>query len=103
MEKLWNRIKRNEQGEIVKVKLSFKRDTDAALVHLKGLTSLQTLDLRGPYITDAGLAHLKGMTNLQALDLSRTRKLKTLDLAGQITDAGVADLRKALPNCKISK
>ena len=44
-------------------------------------------------ITDAGLVHLKGLTNLQELDLSRTRT----------TDAGVAELQKALPNCKIEK
>ena len=44
-------------------------------------------------ITDAGLVHLKGLTNLQELDLSRTRT----------TDAGVAVLQKALPNCKIEK
>jgi Leucine-rich repeat (LRR) protein len=61
-------------------------------VHLKGLTSLQTLNLSGS-ITDSGLVHLKGLTNLQQLYLEDT----------QITDAGVADLQKALPNCKIYK
>ena len=81
-----------------------RRITDAGLAHLNGLVKLETLTIYfATQITDAGLAHLKGMPNLQALDLSRTRQLKTLDLAGQITDAGVADLRKALPNCKISK
>ena len=44
-------------------------------------------------ITDAGLVHLKGLVNLQTLDLAFTKT----------TDAGVADLQKALPNCKISK
>ena len=40
-----------------------------------------------------GLVHLKGLTNLQELSLYYTK----------VTDAGVADLQKALPNCKISK
>jgi hypothetical protein len=44
-------------------------------------------------ITDAGLVHLKGLTELQTLDLDST----------QITDAGIADLKKALPNCAIRK
>ena len=48
--------------------------------------------LAGTKITDAGLVHLKGLTNLQKLIIS-----------GSITDAGVADLQKALPNCEISK
>ena len=62
-------------------------------MHLKGLTSLQTLDLRGSQITDTGLAHLKGLTGLQTLYLRSTK----------VTDAGVAELKKALPNCKIYK
>ena len=66
--------------------------SDAELVHLKGLTSLKSLVL-GSDITDAGLVHLKGLTKLQKLFLSSTK----------VTDAGVAELQKALPNCKISK
>ena len=57
-------------------------------------TSLQTLYLGGPKFTDAGLAHLKGMTKLQELSLGYNK---------QVTDAGVAELKKALPNCKIIK
>ena len=44
-------------------------------------------------ITDAGLVHLKGMTGLSMLLLQGTK----------VTDAGVADLQKALPDCKIPK
>ena len=45
-----------------------------------------------PQITDAGV-HLTGMTNMQNLDLNFPL----------ITDAGVADLKKALPKCKINE
>ena len=38
-----------------------------------------------------GMVHLKGMAELQWLYLRRTK----------VTDAGVADLQKSLPNCKI--
>jgi formylglycine-generating enzyme required for sulfatase activity/Leucine-rich repeat (LRR) protein len=67
--------------------------SDAGLIHLKGLTNLQNLQLLETRITDAGLVHFKGLTNLQKLHLSFT----------QVTDAGVAELQKALPNCKIKK
>jgi len=43
-------------------------------------------------VTDAGLVHLKGLTQLRTLNLSLT----------QITDAGVAELKKSLPKCEIS-
>ena len=42
-------------------------------------------------VTDAGLASLKGLRQLQTLVLKGTR----------VTDAGVADLQKALPQLKI--
>ena len=41
--------------------------TDAGLSHLSALTKLSTLYLAGPKVTDAGLVHLGGMTNLQDL------------------------------------
>ena len=67
--------------------------TDAGLVHLKGVTQLQTLNLFRTQVSDAGLVHLKELIQLKRLDLRDT----------QFTDAGVAELQKALPNCKIEK
>ena len=76
--------------------LSFCRKiTDAGLVHLKGLTTLKVLSLGGcDKITDAGLAHPKGLTKLEYLSLNGCDK---------ITDAAVSKLKKALPNCKITR
>ena len=65
--------------------------TDGDLAHLKGLTALERLNLRGTKITDAGLAHLKGLPGLQRLDLRGTK----------ITVAGVVSLMKALPEADI--
>ena len=42
-------------------------------------------------ITDAGMVQLKELTSLEPLTLSET----------QVTDAGVAELQQALPDCKI--
>jgi len=77
-----------EIGRIGAIYLYNTQITDAGLVHLAGLTSLQEL-----FVTDAGLVHLKGLTSLQTLGLGNT----------QVTDAGVAKLKEALPNCEISR
>ena len=63
--------------------------TDAGLVHLKGLTELQTLQLANTKVTDAGLVHLKGLTKLQKLELYNTK----------VTDAGLMHLN-GLTNLK---
>jgi len=83
--------------------LGYTKITDAGLAHLKGLTGLRELNLRHTKITDAGLAHLKGLTGLRKLYLVGTQftdaGLPHLLYLGdtQITGAGLADLKKALP------
>jgi internalin A len=60
--------------------------TDADLVHLKGLTALQRLQLpeeRGSAITDAGLANLKDLVDMRYLTLQNS----------QVTSAGLKHLR----------
>ena len=44
-------------------------------------------------LTDAGLVHIKGLTKLGNLDLSFS----------QVTRAGIAELKKALPKCNIGR
>ena len=69
------------------------RGTDKGLAHLKGLTSLETLNLENTRgVSDFGLVHLKALTNLRQLDLDGTK----------VTDAGVQDLQEALPRVKIT-
>ena len=70
-----------------------KQITDAGLMHLKDLTSLQELGLGGTKVTDAGLVNLKGLTSLRKLYLTDTKD----------TDTGIAELQKTLPNCEITK
>ena len=66
--------------------------TDAVMVQLKGLAQVN-LDLQRTEITDAGLEHLNGLKQLRFLNLTDTH----------VTDAGVAKLQQALPNCKIER
>ena len=65
--------------------------TDDGLLHLKGMTRLTSLSLRGTNLTDAGLVHLEDLTQLNFLSLLDT----------EVTDTGIAELQKALPNCQI--
>jgi hypothetical protein len=92
---------------VVAVGLRSTRVTDAGLVHLKGLTQLQGLDLNFTKVTDAGLVHLKGLTKLQVLYLWRTEvtdaglvhlkgltQLQSLNLLStEVTDAGLVQLK----------
>tara|TARA_Y100000588_G_scaffold293829_1_gene313608 strand:+ start:1121 stop:3244 length:2124 start_codon:yes stop_codon:yes gene_type:complete len=91
--------------------------TDAGVANLVGLTTLEVLSLNGTQITDEGIRQLKDMANLIVIGLRETevtdecvKHLKGMTVlkfivlgSTKVTDAGIADLHKALPNCKISK
>ena len=111
-------IRRNTDGQVNFVNVFKKKVTDAELVHLKGLTELQTLSFSdGSQITDAGLVHIQGLTNLEILILDNTQisdaglvhlkgltNLRHLVLEDtQVTDAGLAAMQQTLPTCEISK
>ena len=49
------------------------------------------VDLSKTQVTDAGLVHLKELANLQYLFLGEAK----------ITDSGIVELQKTLPNCEI--
>lgn len=86
--------------------------TDAGLDHLRGMTKLEQVHLRGPGFTDAGLRKLRGSRELRSLssknakftdeglrELSQHSKLQDLHLYADtrrspITDAGIRHLRK---------
>ena len=66
-------------GDLEVLSISEFTVTDAGLVHVGNLTSLQELWLVGTAVTDAGLVHLGNLTSLQRLWLTRTA----------VTDAGL--------------
>jgi len=70
-------------GEVLPLASGIRRATDVDLADLKGLTSLQMLDLSHNDITDAGLENLRGLDCLTTLDLSFTG----------VTDAGLQHLK----------
>ena len=88
--------------------------SDAELKELSALKQLESLNLEGNPVTDLGLKELAGLTQLQSLHLGRTavtiaglkelrgfKKLQWLHLPGQVTDAAVVELQKALPAARI--
>ena len=77
-------------SRVESVSLAHTSITDEGLSHLGGLTNLKSLTLSYTAITDAGLVHIKGLAQLRDLTLPK-----------RITDAGITDLQKSLPNCKI--
>jgi hypothetical protein len=98
--------------------ISETRITDAGLVHLRELKNLKTLSLDRTRVTDAGLAHISALKNLESLSLNETQitdaglvhltlltKLKNLTLLKTtgVTDAGVSELKRVLPNLKVSR
>ncbi len=90
--------RKDAKATLVHLDLSDSQITDTGLVHLKGLKNLTDLGLFNTQITDAGLLHFKGLTKLEMLYLANTDDYPT---DTKITDAGVAELQKALPDCKI--
>ena len=65
---------------------------DVGIAHLAGASKLDQLWLSGcGRVTDGSIEHLSRLTSLKSLKLDRT----------QVTPAGIAELRKRLPSCKI--
>lgn len=60
-------------GTLQTLDLSYTRITDAGLEHLSELQSLENLYLPGTPVTDKGLIHLRRLTNLRVLLLGQTR------------------------------
>ena len=73
--------------------LGFAQITHEGLVHIAKLTDLEWLSLHGNVITDKGIVHLKGLKKLKELHLKLTL----------VSPFGFAELKEALPNCKIHK
>ena len=53
---------------------------------------MMPLPVRGEAVTDAGLLQLRALKNLESLRLNDT----------DVTENGIEELRKELPDCKIS-
>jgi hypothetical protein len=71
--------------------LARSHTTDSGLVHLRALPALRELNLRETSITDDGLEDLKKMKWLIHFCVDDT----------QLSPAGKAELRNALPNCTV--
>jgi hypothetical protein len=77
--------------------------TDEVLKELNVLTNLRYLSLKHTKVTDDGLKELKNLEKLRELILRSAKNVKPrLGLTETpVTDAGVAELQRALPRCHI--
>lgn len=98
---------------------NLRRLTDRGLAYLTGLTALESIDLHGSdLVTDDGLKYLGVLLQLKEINLSELSKitdaglkhlhnlsaLRTLGLANtSVTEAGVEELKQALPNVQITQ
>jgi hypothetical protein len=100
--------------ELRELELTGNKITGSGFVHFKGLKKLEVLDLMSNPITDAGVVHLVDLPRLRHLNLAFTKiyrvvhlkkmtQLTRLDLAYVfLIGEGEKELRKALPNTKIT-
>jgi hypothetical protein len=84
----------NTPGEVIEVAIHNPQFSDADLIHLTGLPELNYLYLNKTHVTDAGLARLVKLKKLKVLSLWRSK---------EVTDAGLTDLKTALPNIQIDQ
>lgn len=82
-----------ELPDLHALRLTGTQVTDAGLQHLQGLPQLRELDLSRTQITDVGLGGLKRLTMLKHLTLE--------GLNERLSDAAVADLKRALPMLEV--
>ncbi len=81
---------------VVGVNLAHTKVTDAGLKELAGMKNLAWIGLEGTHVTDAGLKTLTVHKHLARIDLKGIARQ-------DITDTGVAQFRKELPNCEINR
>ena len=79
-------------ANVTKLDLTQTDISDTALKQLEPLADLRSLSL-GESIGDARLAALQGLTHLRTLHLR----------ANKVSEEGIKNLQKNLPNCKISR
>jgi uncharacterized protein (TIGR03067 family) len=84
IKKLGGDVRHGGNGAVQSVGLDKAKITDADLVHLKPLTTLQTLSLRFTELTGTGLGHLKELPALTSLYLP----------GSTVSDAGLAEIGK---------
>ena len=66
--------------------------SDAGMENLRGLASLESLNLHCTLITDSGLECLVRLTRLKSLCLFGTN----------VSEGGIAKIQRALPACRIT-
>jgi hypothetical protein len=94
------KVKKSEDdGKVTFVDFTTVQDVPSAIIHVKALPDVETLNFNGPNTGDDELAHLAGLSGLKVLALANT----------SITDKGLAHVaglskleRLTLNNCNVT-
>jgi hypothetical protein len=81
------------QQNLWQLEVKHTKVTDRGMEAIGQLPRLKFLDLRDNRISDRGLQSLRSLRALEKLGLDRT----------DVTAGGIAELERALPNCKITR
>ena len=104
---IWKLVHQIQSEGAVGVGLRGTRNTDAKLLHLRRVSTLESLTLSHSDVTDVGLVHLQAFKQLQRLDLGDTKisdvglvhltrlnSLRALRLSrSDVSDKGLSHLR----------
>lgn len=94
IKKLGGKVELNpESTDVIAVDLSGSGVTDVALMQLKPLAAMKSLDLSNTRIGNAGLLHLASLRNLETVNV----------FACPVTEAGIAALKKKTPTLNITQ
>jgi len=85
------RLMPTDYGDTAEI-ITFESMDAAILPQLHQLPRLRIIRIVGYNVTDAQIAKLKSLSTLQEI---------TLKDCPRVTDAAMAELQKALPNCRI--
>ena len=129
LEKPKGELTEADLDQVVSVNFGNSKITDAGLRELAKLQNLKGLSLEDTKITDAGLKNVARLENLQDLwlhntsitdvglkEVAKMKQLKSVSMftgggapwtygaetRATFTRAGMAELRKALPNCRFN-
>lgn len=98
--------------------LTFFRDSDSLLEGIRGMPEVRAVDINDSHITVAGMRHLATFPNLETvssyggphdaghsdegiLELRNCKKLKCLLFYGGLSEKGITEMKRQVPNLRI--
>jgi hypothetical protein len=111
-------IEELKAGKTDLLMLTFFRDSDSLLEGIRGMPEIKAVHINDSHITVAGMRHLATFPNLRSiesyggphdtghsdegiLELRECKNLKTIAFWGGLSDEGIAELKRQMPNLRV--